>query len=68
MEFKPEQFSWTNTVGKPRTLGQLFTEWKKCESVNYEPREIALEDLIQSAAKSDTAGEGTSFIQFKTAN
>jgi hypothetical protein len=31
---------WTNTEGKPRSVGQLFTAWKKCPSKQMQAGEI----------------------------
>ncbi len=38
--FKPEEYSWTNTEDKPRTLGQFFAMWKKCATKNMMSNEI----------------------------
>ena len=56
-KFKPEDFAWTNTEGKPRTIGQFFSGWKNSitknnlfnehQSEGYET-ELVLDSLIAS--------------------
>lgn len=60
--FKPEDFAWTNTEGKPRSLGQHFTNWKKCANKNMMSNEIQPEGgnteiVLDSLISAVTLGE-----------
>eukprot|EP00831_Metopus_contortus_P046645 TRINITY_DN374_c0_g1_i5.p1 TRINITY_DN374_c0_g1~~TRINITY_DN374_c0_g1_i5.p1 ORF type:complete len:314 (-),score=80.26 TRINITY_DN374_c0_g1_i5:42-983(-) len=71
--FHPEDFYWTNTEGNPRTLGQLFCNWKKCAVKNMQSNEAELEGanleiVMESLLSSVITGElskTTVFIQVK---
>ncbi len=71
--FQPENFAWTSTVGRPRTLGQFFTEWKKCGATNMPASEVcpecptsegAIEGILGSIIRGDLANK-TAYVQLK---
>ena len=73
--FKPEEYAWTDTVDKPRTLGQLFTGWKKCANKNMLSNEIPQEganteivlDSLMATVMTGELSKTTVYVQVKFA-
>jgi len=71
--FDPYLYSWTNTEGQARTMGQLFTKWKGCNIKNMPISEfqsegtnmdLVLDKMINMVIGHDFIGPPT-FVQIK---